>query len=172
MSGHPAIKVTYTTVSAPNPVTGKRVTLIVDRYYFWHGRQVAVLDLGTPQGVDNVDAYRLMSESFAMEVTAARGEAAALASLYVEPETPAGPQAWPALHFADVFKIFRSGDAGARVETVALRGLELEIAAGELVAVIGPSRLRQEHLPPPRRRARRALGRRRERLRHLAVAAR
>jgi len=23
-----------------------------------------VLDLGTPQGVDNVDAYRMMSESF------------------------------------------------------------------------------------------------------------
>ena len=62
-----------------------------------------------------------------------------LESLYVEPKTPAGPQAWPALHFADVFKIFRSGDASSRVETVALRGLELEIAAGELVAVIGPS---------------------------------
>jgi putative ABC transport system ATP-binding protein len=73
-----------------------------------------------------------------VEVTATRGEAP-LASLYAEPEAPAGPQAWPALHFADVFKIFRSGDAGARVETVALRGLELEIAAGELVAVIGPS---------------------------------
>ena len=65
VSGHPAIKVTYTTVSAPNPVTGKRVTLMVDRYYFWQGGKVAVMDLGTPQGVDNVDAYRLMSESFA-----------------------------------------------------------------------------------------------------------
>jgi len=74
-----------------------------------------------------------------MEVTAVRDEAAKLASLYVEPETPAGPQAWPALHFADVFKIFSSGNAAGRVETVALRGLELEIAAGELVAVIGPS---------------------------------
>jgi ABC-type Fe3+/spermidine/putrescine transport system ATPase subunit len=70
-----------------------------------------------------------------MEVTTVRDEAATLASLYVGPETPA----WPALHFADVFKIFRSGDGGGRVETVALRGLELEIAAGELVAVIGPS---------------------------------
>ncbi len=65
VSGRPAIKVTYTTVSAPNPVTGKSVTLIVDRYYFWNGQQVAILDLGTPKGVDNVDAYRLMSESFA-----------------------------------------------------------------------------------------------------------
>jgi hypothetical protein len=65
VSGHPAIKVTYTTTSAPNPVTGKTVTLMVDRYYFWQGGRVAVIDLGTPQGVDNVDAYRLMSESFA-----------------------------------------------------------------------------------------------------------
>jgi hypothetical protein len=65
VSGHPAIKVTYTTTSPPNPVTGKRVKLMVDRYYFWQGGKVAVLDLGTPAGVDNVDAYRLMSESFA-----------------------------------------------------------------------------------------------------------
>jgi len=65
VSGHPAIKVTYTTTSAPNAVTGKTVTLMVDRYYFWQGGKVAVIDLGTPQGVDNVDAYRLMSESFA-----------------------------------------------------------------------------------------------------------
>jgi hypothetical protein len=65
VSGHPAFKVTYTTTSAPNPVTGKSVTLMVDRYYFWQGGKVAVMDLGTPQGVDNVDAYRLMSESFA-----------------------------------------------------------------------------------------------------------
>jgi len=65
VSGHPAIKVTYTTVGAANAVTGKTVTLLVDRYYFSQGSKVAVLDLGTPQGVDNVDAYRLMSESFA-----------------------------------------------------------------------------------------------------------
>ena len=64
VSGHPAIKVSYTTVGAANAVTGKTVTLQVDRYYFWQGGKVAVLDLGTPQGVDNVDAYRLMSESF------------------------------------------------------------------------------------------------------------
>ena len=51
-------------VSAPNPVTGKRVTLVVDRYYMSNARHHAVVDLGTPQGVDNVDAYRLMIESF------------------------------------------------------------------------------------------------------------
>jgi hypothetical protein len=60
----PAVKVTYTTLSAPNPVTGKQVTLAVDRYVFGHGGRVAVVDLGTPVGVDNVDAYRRMIESF------------------------------------------------------------------------------------------------------------
>jgi hypothetical protein len=64
VKGKPAIKVTYTTTSAPNQVTGKRVTLMVDRYVFSKNGRVAVLDLGTPKGVDNVDAYRLMSESF------------------------------------------------------------------------------------------------------------
>jgi hypothetical protein len=64
VKGKPGIKVSYTTTSAPNQVTGKRVTLIVDRYEFAKNGRVAVLDLGTPRGVDNVDAYRLMSESF------------------------------------------------------------------------------------------------------------
>jgi hypothetical protein len=59
-----AIKTTYTTQSAPNPVTGKRVTLIVDRYALARNGRVAVVDLGTPRGVDNVDAYRMMIESF------------------------------------------------------------------------------------------------------------
>jgi hypothetical protein len=60
-----AIKATYSTKSAPNPVTGKRVTLMVDRYELAHNGRVAVVDLGTPVGVDNVDAYRMMIHSFA-----------------------------------------------------------------------------------------------------------
>jgi hypothetical protein len=64
ISGAKALKVVYTTRSAPNPVTGKRVTLIVDRYYLTHGSRQAIVDLGTPQGVDNVDAYRRMIQSF------------------------------------------------------------------------------------------------------------
>jgi len=59
-----AVKAVYTTQSAPNPVTGKRVTLVVDRYELAHGGHVATVDLGTPKGVDNVDAYRMMIESF------------------------------------------------------------------------------------------------------------
>jgi photosystem II reaction center protein PsbP len=57
-------KVVYSTQSAPNPVTGKRVTLVVDRFYIPGAAKEAVVDLGTPEGVDNVDAFRLMSESF------------------------------------------------------------------------------------------------------------
>ncbi len=64
VSGSPAIKVVYSTESAPNPVTGKRVTLVVDRYYLAHAGKEATVDLGTPRGVDNVDAYRQMIESF------------------------------------------------------------------------------------------------------------
>jgi hypothetical protein len=64
VNGTPMIKATYTTISAPNPVTGKSVKLTVDRYVFSRNGRVAVVDLGTPVGVDNVDAYRLMIESF------------------------------------------------------------------------------------------------------------
>jgi hypothetical protein len=60
-----AVRATYRTQSAPNQVTGKRVTLIVDRYELAHNGRVAVVDLGTPKGVDNVDAYRMMIHSFA-----------------------------------------------------------------------------------------------------------
>ena len=59
-----ALKVVYSAESAPNAVTGKRVKLVVDRYYVARNGKVAVVDLGTPQGVDNVDAYRLMIKSF------------------------------------------------------------------------------------------------------------
>ena len=60
----PAFKVSYSTESAPNPVTNKRVTLAVDRYYLSRAGKRAILDLGAPTGVDNVDAFRLISTSF------------------------------------------------------------------------------------------------------------
>jgi hypothetical protein len=64
LHGTPVVKVTYSTVSSPNSVTGKRVKLTVDRYELGRNGQVATVDLGTPVGVDNLDAYRLMIESF------------------------------------------------------------------------------------------------------------
>ena len=64
INGSPVIKVTYTRLSAPEPVTGKRLPLTIDRYVYSSGTKVAIVDLGTPVGVDNVDAYRMISESF------------------------------------------------------------------------------------------------------------
>jgi len=57
-------KTTTTRRSAPDPVTGKSLPLTVDTYEFAKGGKVAVLELSTPVGVDNVDAYRMISESF------------------------------------------------------------------------------------------------------------
>jgi ABC-type lipoprotein export system ATPase subunit len=54
--------------------------------------------------------------------------------LWREPERAESPD-WPALQMHDVFKLYRSGP----VETVALRGLELRVDRGEMVAVLGPS---------------------------------
>jgi hypothetical protein len=62
--GQQVVKVTYSTQSQPNPVTGKRVRLIVDRYTYFKGGRVATLELGTAAGVDNVDAFRMISRSF------------------------------------------------------------------------------------------------------------
>jgi hypothetical protein len=64
VGGAHAIKVVYSTKSAPSQITGKRVMLVVDRYVLAGRGKVAVVDLGTPKGVDNVDAYRLMIDSF------------------------------------------------------------------------------------------------------------
>jgi ABC-type lipoprotein export system ATPase subunit len=57
-----------------------------------------------------------------------------LRSLYREPERQA-EISFGALEFHDVFRIFRSGPT----ETVALRGLDLRVESGELVALYGPS---------------------------------
>jgi hypothetical protein len=64
VAGRPIIRISYSTESAANPVTGKRVLLLVDRYVLPGTGRYAVADLGTPKGVDNVDAYRMMVGSF------------------------------------------------------------------------------------------------------------
>jgi putative ABC transport system ATP-binding protein len=60
---------------------------------------------------------------------------AAVESLYREPELEQAPPEWPLLEMHDVFKIYREG----AVETVALRGVSLEVRKGQLIAILGPS---------------------------------
>jgi putative ABC transport system ATP-binding protein len=55
-------------------------------------------------------------------------------SLYREPETER-QVTWPILEMHDVFKIYRSGP----VETVALRGVDMVVEAGKVIAILGPS---------------------------------
>lgn len=50
--------------SPPDSVTGKEVPQTVDRYYVPGPNGLAVVSLATPDGVDNVDAFRQMIESF------------------------------------------------------------------------------------------------------------
>jgi hypothetical protein len=59
-----AIHVVYHLQGAPDPVTGKKPTLMVDRYVLQSKGRVATVDESSPVGVDNVDAYRLIIESF------------------------------------------------------------------------------------------------------------
>jgi hypothetical protein len=61
--GGTAVRVTYLAAAAPNAVTGKAGTDAVERYVFFHnGREVA-LTLSGPKGADNVDPWRLVTDS-------------------------------------------------------------------------------------------------------------
>jgi hypothetical protein len=57
------IHLVYHIPSPPDPVTGKQVPSTVDRFYV-PGPGRAIVSLATPDGVDNVDAFRQMITSF------------------------------------------------------------------------------------------------------------
>jgi hypothetical protein len=59
----PAVLLTYLLDSAPDPVTGKVVRDAAERYAFWRQGQEAILTLTGPKGADNVDPWRLVSDS-------------------------------------------------------------------------------------------------------------
>ena len=60
----PAIRIAYAVNSAPNPVTSKQIRLEAQRFLFWQSGTMAALELWAPAGADNVDQWKLMSESF------------------------------------------------------------------------------------------------------------
>lgn len=60
----PAILITYRATSAPDSVTGKTLLQDVERYTFWKAGRAATITLAAPRGSDNVDAWRLVTNSF------------------------------------------------------------------------------------------------------------
>ena len=54
----------YHVLSPADAVTGKQVPLTVDRYYVPGPSKLAIVSLSSPDGVDNVDAFRQMIASF------------------------------------------------------------------------------------------------------------
>jgi len=60
----PAVKITFTSNSEPNTVTGKRVRLDNERYVIGGPGKRATLTLSAPAGADNADQWKLVAESF------------------------------------------------------------------------------------------------------------
>lgn len=58
-----AVLVTYLADSAPDPVTNKVVRDAVERYEFWNAGNEVVLTLSGPKGADNVDPWRIVTDS-------------------------------------------------------------------------------------------------------------
>jgi hypothetical protein len=59
-----AILATYGADAEANPVTGKVVHDDVERYAFWRAGRAVILTLSGPHGADNVDPWRIVTDSF------------------------------------------------------------------------------------------------------------
>lgn len=64
INGQSIDHIVYHAPSPQDPVTGKEVASTIDRYYVMGANGLAIISLSTPDGVDNVDAFRMMIESF------------------------------------------------------------------------------------------------------------
>jgi hypothetical protein len=62
-SAGPAIRMTYLAAAPANPVTGKTGTNAVERYVFFHKGKDIILTLSGPKGADNVDPWRIVTDS-------------------------------------------------------------------------------------------------------------
>jgi hypothetical protein len=58
-----ALRISYLASSPADPVTGKTVTDAVERYVFFHKGRDVVLTLSGPKDADNVDPWRLVTDS-------------------------------------------------------------------------------------------------------------
>jgi hypothetical protein len=58
-----AVLITYLADSKPNAVTGKAGTDAVERYVFFHGGERVTVTLSGHKGADNVDPWRIVTDS-------------------------------------------------------------------------------------------------------------
>jgi hypothetical protein len=58
-----AVRMTYLADARPNAVTGKAGTDAVERYVFFHQGKDIILTLSGPKGADNVDPWRIVTDS-------------------------------------------------------------------------------------------------------------
>ena len=59
----PAVRITYFAQGPKDPVTGRTRTRAFERYEYFHNGRMAVLTLAGAKGADNVDPWRIVSDS-------------------------------------------------------------------------------------------------------------
>jgi hypothetical protein len=64
LPGGEAVWVQYESNSEPNPVTNKQIRQENQSYYFYKNGNLATFTVWAPLGADNVDQWKLMSDSF------------------------------------------------------------------------------------------------------------
>src|SRR5260221_7245238 len=64
LQGGRGVEIVYQVNSAPNAVTGRQYRLVIERFEFFKNGRAAVLSLSSAVGSDNVDPWRIVSESF------------------------------------------------------------------------------------------------------------
>ena len=62
-SAGPAVRITYLSTGQPDPVTGKARPEAVERYVFFHKGRDVVLTLKGAKGADNVDPWKIVTDS-------------------------------------------------------------------------------------------------------------
>jgi hypothetical protein len=64
LAGGPAVETVYQANSRPNAVTGRQYRLVIERFALYRHGRGAVIALSSAVGSDNVDPWRIVSESF------------------------------------------------------------------------------------------------------------
>ncbi len=63
LTAGPAVRISYLSNSAPNPVTNKQIRLEHESFILFKDGKTVTLDLAAPAGADNVDQWQLISNS-------------------------------------------------------------------------------------------------------------